>query len=658
MSKMPFSLSISWPWIKCIALFQCVFLCSSVFSKEILYVSAQGSDDWSGVYATPTFDHRDGPLKTLVGARNRLRELRAGQPEFFRDGVDVVIFGGIYRLVEPLIFSSDDGGSKGAPIRYIAAPNEQVIISGAKELSFTLDNSKNEFCSNYAFSSDVSSVYSGDVRMEPRRLPETGYFRMKGPNPAAKDIAGDLANSSFTANIQDVQTLRGLSPENLKKIVVTIYHAWQISKHRIKSINFDSGLVELGNPAPWRLTRWDEKQRYQLNGAIPSVEFGWYTNTDGYLCVPDSGINTDNENLILDAPRLERLVEIDGGKKLVTNIEFHGLIFQHAGYSLPSSGYTDRQASPRLPAAIDVDNATGIVFDDCVFRWLDAYAVWLRPGSSHSTIVNSTFSDIGGGGVKIGNVKFIEKGDLVENRISNNNFKGLGEIFHGAVGIWVGFSGGNVISENEISDLDYSAISVGWEWGGRTSITSRNFVKNNYLHDIGNGVLGDMGGIYTLGPAPDTVISGNIVANVKAYGYGGWGIYNDESTADIRVLNNLVYATDSGGYHLHYGRDIDVEGNIFLGSRGAEVQFSNGDRISGIKFCRNVIGGEAAKAIWVKKGSIGRFECDNYYPNENLDHPGGNFSDPATIDAIDKTYKEQILRFKWNSSELKRYLKN
>ena len=85
-----------------------------------------------------------------------------------------------------------------------------------------------------------------------------------------------------------------------------------------------------------------------------------------------------------------------------------------------------------------------------------------------------------------------------------------------------------------------------------------------------------MGGIYTLGVQPDTVISGNVIYNVGCdegqYGYGGWGIYLDEGSSEMLVENNLVYDCSSETFHQHYGRDNIVRNNIFaFGGEGAFI---------------------------------------------------------------------------------------
>ena len=79
--------------------------------------------------------------------------------------------------------------------------------------------------------------------------------------------------------------------------------------------------------------------------------------------------------------------------------------------------------------------------------------------------------------------------------------------FHGAVAVLVGYAAGTRIEHNEIRNLTYGAISVGWGWGTR-SYARNNRVVGNRIRDY-KLLLNDGGCIYTLSAQPGTLIERN-----------------------------------------------------------------------------------------------------------------------------------------------------
>ncbi len=72
-----------------------------------------------------------------------------------------------------------------------------------------------------------------------------------------------------------------------------------------------------------------------------------------------------------------------------------------------------------------------------------------------------------------------------------------------------------------------------------------------------------MGGIYTLGVQPGTVLRGNLIHDIQQRNYGGWCIYLDEGSSHILVEGNVCYRAGTNVFNQHYGRENVVRNNIF-----------------------------------------------------------------------------------------------
>ena len=94
----------------------------------LLCVAPNGNDAWSGQLAVPNAAKTDGPLATIRQARDQLRKLKAAGG--LKQPVRVQVYGGTYRVSEPVVFTAEDSGSETAPITYAAAPGQQPVISG------------------------------------------------------------------------------------------------------------------------------------------------------------------------------------------------------------------------------------------------------------------------------------------------------------------------------------------------------------------------------------------------------------------------------------------------------------------------------------------------------------------------------------------------
>ena len=198
----------------------------------------------------------------------------------------------------------------------------------------------------------------------------------------------------------------------------------------------------------------------------------------------------------------------------------------------------------------------------------------------------------------------------MRNTVSDNRIHDIGKIYPAAVGVWIGQSGYNSVSHNEIFDTFYTAVSVGWTWGYGQTNAHFNTVEYNMLYNIGRGLLSDMGAIYTLGIQNGTVIRNNVIHDVDSFDYGGWGIYPDEGSSFIVIENNITYRTKSAGFHQHYGKKNIVQNNIFAFGKEKQLMRSRTEEHQSFSFEKNIV-------YWDTGDLLGSNWKDDHYLLDN-----------------------------------------
>jgi hypothetical protein len=257
-------------------------------------------------------------------------------------------------------------------------------------------------------------------------------------------------------------------------------------------------------------------------------------------------------------------------------------------------------------------------FEKCAFTHLGGYALELARGCQNNRVSDCILTDLGAGGLKIGErgIRKDEAEQTFGNEVSDCRITDAGNLFPSAVGVWIGQSRDNRIAHNEIADLYYTGISVGWTWGYGDSGCRNNVIEHNHVHHVGRPsdeaepILSDMAGIYTLGAQPGMFIRNNRFHDIAATKYGGWGIYFDEGTAAAVAENNVVYRTTHGGFHQHYGKDNVFRNNIIAFGRDMQVQRTRPEAHRSFTFEHNIV-------YW-SKGDAVVGGWDNY--NVAFDH--------------------------------------
>lgn len=291
-------------------------------------------------------------------------------------------------------------------------------------------------------------------------------------------------------------------------------------------------------------------------------------------------------------PRLTCLVRMVGSSNAsVHDIRFEGITFSHTEWLSPADYASSLQAGVEVTGALFFDYAERCAFTDGAIEHIGNSGIEINVGCADIEISHNQITDIGAGGIRVGHFFSWEtdgSGKLTERgkqrkaampagphsrriTIADNVIAHCGRFSPEAAGIFVGDNADNKIIHNHVYDLYWSGICVGSVQDFGPSHGQNNIVEHNHVHDIGQGMLSDVAGIYTCS-SPNSRIRYNRVHDVTRRDYGGWGIYPDEGAHDLLIEKNLVYHCQDGGLFAHHNRNITIVNNIFSFNGHTQVE--------------------------------------------------------------------------------------
>ncbi|NLN92811.1 MAG: right-handed parallel beta-helix repeat-containing protein [Candidatus Hydrogenedens sp.] len=608
--------------------------CVSGFAEDELkrlYVSPEGNDAWSGTLEQPDPAGGDGPLATVAGARDALRQWRAVTDGHDKIPVEVLLRGGKYAITSPIVFEPEDSGTRHAPVVYKAYPDEVPVLFGGRRIdSWEIREDRWVASVPEAQGDDfaVGAFWVNGERLDAARFPKAAHTA--GDYPAESDffytdgavLIEDAKEGEEKKSSTRLRFHQGdiLDWTGLDEAVFVVFHSWATSLHRVKAVDFEKRILEFTGAARWPFTRWLDRQWFFVDHLLDALD------TPGEWClerkagllhyIPRAGETPDTVEAVIPLTRkFLSLTGVPEKQAFVSHLHFEGIHMRYGDWPIGKEGHSDGQAETSVGAAIETRGARHCVFRDCEVSHVGSYGIWLRLGTQNTVVERCAFTDLGAGGVRIGEGHDAELVPCLteHNTLDNCLLHDGGRIYRSAVGVWIGRSSHNTISRNEICDFRYSGVSVGWSWGYAPTSAHHNKIVGNHIHNLGKGQLSDMGGIYTLGVSPGTELCNNYIHDILSNGNisGGWGLYTDEGSTYILLRDNVICNTRTGGFHQHYGRENQVVNNIFAFSQRDQLIRSREEEHVSFFFEKNI--------VYFKEGGLlgSTWKNGNYVLNDN-----------------------------------------
>ncbi|MFL6127302.1 lectin [Actinophytocola sp.] len=552
-----------------------------------IHVAPGGDDDNAGTAAAP--------VATPAKAQQLARAQAAGG-----NAVTVLLAGGTYRLAAPLVLTTADSG-----VTWQAEPGQTPVLSGGTQVTgWTVQDSGQNIW--------VASVPTG---ADSRQLFVDGVLAPRASIPISRSDV-QITTTGMTITNSALNYLATLPGQN--RIEVESQNSFTDRYAPVQSISGTT--ITMRQPA-WNNNNWGyDTLAHPFGGGQLFLENSysflkstgqWYLDPQAgrlYYRAPAGWAPASHD---VELPRLQSLLLVSGSyTSPVHDITFAGLHFEHTTWLTPSTsvGYANQQsgtflpaADPmpgdfltscqsgcrqfegarngwaQVPAAVQVSAATAVTFRDNTFTQLgqvglgigndaDAHASGIGLGASSITVDHNAFTESSGGAIVVGGVRpdahHPANPAMVDRdiTISDNTVSGVARDYREMAGILSTYVTHAVITHNEVANLTYDGIDVGWGWGANDPGGSQDY-RNRGLYDYQP--------VYTTPTTlRDTVVSYNRVHATKRLMHDGGSIYNLSANPGASIDHNYVYDNNrTVGLYLDEGsRYVNLSNNVIQDS--------------------------------------------------------------------------------------------
>lgn len=562
-------------------------LCNHWLLAGEIWISPKGSDFNDGT--------RQSPKATLTSALRQAREWRRTEDNRIQGGITIYMEGGTYAFHEPVFIRPEDSGTKESPTIIRSVGDEKVVLSGGICINGWKKQGK-------VWVADVP-VFNGRP-LDFRQLWVNGKKAVRARDVEDFEKMNRICSVDEKNEILYVPavSIRRLidNKGNLKAkyAEMVLHQMWCVANLRIRSVEVqgDSAAIRFHQPEsriqfehPWprpMVTTDGHNSAFYLTNAreLQDVPGEWYHDIDArkVYYYPREGEKMQEAEVIV--PAVETLVRVEGTlDRPVCHIRFEKITFSYTTWMRPSEkGHVPLQAGmyltdgyridPKMQrnylnhpldnqgwlgrpaAAVCVVAARQIDFERCRFEHLGSTGLDYEEAVQGGVVRGCLFRDIAGNGLLVGSFSPAahethlpydpadRREVCTQQQINNCYFTEIGNEDWGCLAIAAGYVGDVNIEHNEISEVPYSGISLGWGWTQTVNCMCNNRVHANLIHHYAKHMY-DVAGIYTLGSQPKSYVTENCVHSIYKPGYvhdpNHWFyLYTDEGSSFITVRDN------------------------------------------------------------------------------------------------------------------------
>ncbi|NND06521.1 MAG: right-handed parallel beta-helix repeat-containing protein [Saprospiraceae bacterium] len=566
----------------------CSFVLACSHDTQIIHVSTTGNDQ--------NFGSSSEPLASV----KRAIELAADMlTEDDARAVTIKVSAGIHQITSELELSSDQLPLDKNQLSFEGDTKGGTILSGGIVIDDWKKGNDGLYWSDVpAPIMNVRELFIDDRRATRARHPNKDYLR-------AAQVGADKRTHIFYSE-GDFPI-----PKETSQTELILLHDWSISRIALREIDLQEAKITATDSIGakvldfFTLDNWEKKPRYFLENDVQFIDlpFEWIFDQTRQQIAIKLPENTSPKDLRIVVPISAGILRLNGSQDdKLSNVHFNNIQFQHSAWTIPKMGYGGIQAThfdPRpnlgtgwsvVPAAVYATYMDSCTFSNCSFAHLGGSGLWLGEGCSNNVVSNCLFKDISGNGIMIGEGRDrkiedapwwqhapeqVAKNNLIEKSI----IRDCGKQFFGAVGIWCGLTRETIIEENEIYNLPYTGISIGWMWNPTPTPAKNNMVQGNHIHHIMH-TLSDGGGIYMLGLQPGSKLLNNLIHDVtiNVGRAESNGMFLDEGITDVLVADNIIYNIAKSPIRFHKATTNTVRENyLFCGKEIPPFRYNRTD---------------------------------------------------------------------------------